>query len=152
MALWFLFDFVSFCSKTCYRSDEVIRTLLRELQFNEQHRYRSFDCLHYLVQMCILNFCGDKSYIFDFLRICCIGACDMLSTPPPPKSVQTLGCINRVSVGCYVWNPMFPFQMREKKEKKNRQRDCFFHFLHLKNCQNLFVSFPSVGPAGRSRG
>lgn len=39
----------------------------------------SFDGLHYLVQMCILNFCDEKLYIFAFLKRCCIDACDILN-------------------------------------------------------------------------
>lgn len=39
----------------------------------------SFDSLHYLTQMCILNFCGDKLYIFAFLKRCWRDACDILS-------------------------------------------------------------------------
>lgn len=76
--------------------------------------------------------------------------CGCLRHPKPPETVLILGCINESPVTCYVWNPMFPTQVGEKG--KNRQRHRFFGFLLFKNCQNLFVSFPSVDPAGRIGG
>lgn len=41
----------------------------------------SFEGLHYFVQMCILNFCGEKLYILPFLKRYCMDACDILSPP-----------------------------------------------------------------------
>lgn len=77
--------------------------------------------------------------------------CDILNLP---ETVLILGCINKLSVTCYVWNLMFSMQMGAKKRKKKRKgkgiASFIFHFLRI--VKTSFVSFPSVDPAGKSNG
>lgn len=70
MVLWFRFDFF-FLSvvKLVIEVMEIYGPFYEDFK-SMKSTIESFDSLHYLTQMCILNFCGDKLYIFAFLKRC----------------------------------------------------------------------------------
>lgn len=143
VALWFS----SFCSKAWYRSDGVIWTLLMRTSGQLKAPLKIFRQFTLFSSNVHLQFLWCKIINIYFFKGTLYGCLWHLK---PPKTVVVLGYINKLSVACHVWNLVFPIQMVEKKKK--RPKYCFSHFLLFKNCQNLFVSFPCVDPAGRRGG
>lgn len=68
------------------------------------------------------------------------------------KSPIILGCINKLSITCYVWNLMFSVQMGDKRKTGKGEASCIFYFLTIvKTSLFLFPAWTLQADRGNFR-